>query len=240
MGADGGSIPTRKELVKRKKTNQEPDKQIVSDQKWNFCALSKERLEKPVVSCALGKLYNKDAIVKYLLGDEKYGEGDAICSHVKRMKDLVTLNLKDNPSYDGKSNISAKFVCPITLREMNGNSQFVYSRSCGCVMCLKAIKEMPSQDCCLVCGKPWPNCLVLSSVDSSSGNLLLINPSSKELDFMKSRISKKRSTKSKKRKLENAELGESDHKPAQVSTGNIVIPKVLKNDASSAIKSLYR
>lgn len=47
-------------------------------------------LQDPVVSCELGKLYNKDAIVEYLIDKTTYGDGATICGHVKSLK--VSIN----------------------------------------------------------------------------------------------------------------------------------------------------
>ena len=38
------------------------------------------------MSCALGKLYNKDALLEYLLDHAAYGDGDEICGHIKSLK----------------------------------------------------------------------------------------------------------------------------------------------------------
>jgi len=72
--------------------------------KWFFCALSKvchwptvrdqiadsglaqRPLEEPIVSCALGKLYNKDALLGYLIDKTVYGDGEAICRHIRSLK----------------------------------------------------------------------------------------------------------------------------------------------------------
>ncbi len=44
------------------------------------------KLQEPVVSCALGKLYNKDAILEYLLDKSAYGDGATICGHIRSLK----------------------------------------------------------------------------------------------------------------------------------------------------------
>lgn len=38
------------------------------------------------MSCALGKLYNKDAIIEYLLDKSAYGDGGDICGHIRSLK----------------------------------------------------------------------------------------------------------------------------------------------------------
>lgn len=47
---------------------------------------SKRLLQEPVVSCALGKLYNKDALIEYLLDKSAYGDGEEICGHIRSIK----------------------------------------------------------------------------------------------------------------------------------------------------------
>jgi hypothetical protein len=87
MGCDGGSIPKRSELVKTKKRQREDaDKTAASINEWFYCALSKEPLRPPLVSCALGKLYNKDAIYEFLLDRSCHGDGELICSHIRKPK----------------------------------------------------------------------------------------------------------------------------------------------------------
>lgn len=48
--------------------------------------LPKRLLQEPIVSCALGKLYNKDAILEYLLDKSSYGDGEMICGHIRSLK----------------------------------------------------------------------------------------------------------------------------------------------------------
>ncbi|KAJ3533114.1 hypothetical protein NM688_g7326 [Phlebia brevispora] len=150
MGNDGGSIPDRRDLVRSKPKAEQADKANQTRAKWFFCALSKKRLEEPIVSCALGKLYNKDAIIEYLLNKEMYGDGEAICGHIRSLKDVKTLKLTHNSSKTPPSEDSspdyAQFVCPLNLKEMNGSQPFVYLWTCGCVFSqsgLKAVSGTP-------------------------------------------------------------------------------------------------
>ncbi|KAJ3190376.1 Protein RTF2 [Gaertneriomyces sp. JEL0708] len=171
MGCDGGSIPRRDELVKTKKAAERADPRIQLIANWFFCALSKQELAAPVVSCALGKLYNKDAILEFLLSKSNaYGDGELICKHVTSFKDVVTLNLTPNPSYNASKNgdttnaivvghiderpMISRFACPITGREMNGKYRFSYIATCGCVFSEQALKEVPSATC-LKCNKEF-------------------------------------------------------------------------------------
>ncbi|GAA5836791.1 hypothetical protein JCM3766R1_006265 [Sporobolomyces carnicolor] len=164
MGNDGGSIPKRDDLVKTKKKRSREDDKDSRRQRWAFCALSKQPLRQPVVSCPLGKLYNKEAVISYLLNPPSAGEaspfgsdGLLVASHIRSLKDVTTLRLTPNPALDdsnadeteattlggsGEQSRAAPFVCPISLREMNGTIKFVYRKPCGCVMSEVALKEM--------------------------------------------------------------------------------------------------
>ncbi|GAA5995813.1 hypothetical protein JCM5350_000570 [Sporobolomyces pararoseus] len=165
MGNDGGSIPKRDDLVKtKKKRSREDDKDSIR-QRWAFCALSKQPLRQPVVSCPLGKLYNKEAVISYLLNppssstdSSPFGsDGLLVASHIRSLKDVTTLRLTPNPALSDSTETeteattlggtseqsrAAPFVCPISLREMNGSVKFVYRKPCGCAMSEVALKEM--------------------------------------------------------------------------------------------------
>jgi hypothetical protein len=117
-------------------------------------------LSKPVASCGLGKLYSKEALLRYLVDRTSYGDGDKICSHIRSGKDVVTLNLTDNPAYNAKAikeknatagdfeqEPMAKFICPISMKEMNGKQRFLYLDSCGCAFAEQSLKEVPSKEC---------------------------------------------------------------------------------------------
>lgn len=101
MGNDGGSIPDRRDLVRSKPKAEQADRANQTRARWFFCALSKvsvgptilanaksqqRRLQEPIVSCPLGKLYNKDSIIEFLLDRSSYGDGDDICGHIRSLK----------------------------------------------------------------------------------------------------------------------------------------------------------
>ncbi|KDQ51317.1 hypothetical protein JAAARDRAFT_62533 [Jaapia argillacea MUCL 33604] len=154
MGNDGGSIPDRRDLVRTKKKAEQADKANQTRAKWFFCALSKRPLQEPVVSCQLGRLYNKDALVEYLLDRSAYGDGEAICGHIRSLKDVKTLKLTTNPTKSTAATAIAdsedsrpQFVCPLTFKEMNGSQPFVYITACGCVFSQAGLKSMgPSKE----------------------------------------------------------------------------------------------
>ncbi|WVW84130.1 hypothetical protein I302_106159 [Kwoniella bestiolae CBS 10118] len=145
MGADGGSIPDRRDLVRTKAQAGQTDKSLLREL-YVLCALSKKPLSKPVVLDPLGKLYNKDSILEYFLDKTKYGDGEQICGHLKGVKDLLTLNLTSNPDYSPSTATAdtqytkTPFICPLSLREMSGVIPFIAIKSCGCVFSDAALR----------------------------------------------------------------------------------------------------
>lgn len=115
------------------------------------------------MSCDLGKLYNKDAIIEYLLDKSSYGDGEEICGHIRSLKvrwfiivstppylsltqDIKTLKLTTRSTSGTPSDVrpgdASRFVCPLNQKEMNGAQPFVYIRSCGCVFSQSALREV--------------------------------------------------------------------------------------------------
>ncbi|KAK9326449.1 Rtf2 RING-finger-domain-containing protein [Lipomyces orientalis] len=166
MGNDGGSIPTRRELVKSSKgerTSSELFEQNLLNATfvWSTCILSKKSLQLPIVSDYLGRLYNKDSVLEWLISPENFGDGDAIVPHIKSFKDVVELKIS-------KDENSGKWICPITGKELKaGGSKFVYLPECGHVFAESAFRVIDT-DNCLECGSMY-----------SKANVVTINPTTK-------------------------------------------------------------
>ncbi|KAJ3330734.1 hypothetical protein HDU76_004996 [Blyttiomyces sp. JEL0837] len=165
MGCDGGTIPKRHELVKTRAKSPTPDKIAQAKAKWECCALSKEPLRAPLVGCNLGRLYNKEKVIEFLLNRKAFGDGDILADHITSMKDVIDLNLTPNPESDEKESSTmhgstretvkkAQWICPVTMKEMNGKYRFSFLTTCGCVISEQAMKEVPSTTC-LRCNKPY-------------------------------------------------------------------------------------
>ncbi|CAA7266372.1 unnamed protein product [Cyclocybe aegerita] len=210
MGNDGGSIPDRRDLVRSKPKAEQADKANQVRAKWFFCALSKRKLQEPVVSCALGKLYNKDAIIEYLLDKSAYGDGETICGHIRSLKDVKTLKLTPNSTPLSSASTEAservQFVCPLNLKEMNGVQPFVYISTCGCVFSQAGLKtvarsaspkekeekgkekekeptpDQESLDLCPQCGTKY----------SPKEDVILVNPSREEENNLRIAMERKR------------------------------------------------
>lgn len=168
MGADGGSIPKRADLVRTRKrpVQEEPANKVDA---WKYCHLSRQPLTAPIVACPKGRLYNKEAILKHLLlraAGELTTEVDPLV-HIRGLRDLRTLRLTPNPAYQRSSTgttvrigervdeATSPFICPVTGKEMNGNFCFGYLRTCGCVLAevaLTRLEVVSSMEACPQCG----------------------------------------------------------------------------------------
>jgi len=272
MGNDGGSIPDRRDLVRTKPKAEQADKANQTKARWFFCALSKKKLQEPVVSCALGKLYNKDSIIEFLLDRSTYGDGENICSHVRSLKDVKTLKMTLNsiplPS-NGSSEPTdqAQFVCPLSMKEMNGSQPFVYISTCGCVFSQAGLKTVtsskekgkekedsttpPSRSVIELC----PNC----ATKYTQENVVLLNPGLEEEETLRFAIERNRSQESAKRKAKkrknDSDQGEPPKKKQETApiinaatvtgTSRAVASELEKEEAkrkatmSAAVKSLY-
>ncbi|XP_072045981.1 replication termination factor 2-like [Amphiura filiformis] len=202
MGCDGGTIPRRDELVRLKKKPEQKDKHMERMAKWLHCAITQEPLREPIVACELGRLYNKESILEYLLDKSTSDSAD----HIRSLKDVRVLTLTENPAY-GKRKVDkgdayvdtheAPFICPVTGIEMNGLYKFCYLWTCGCAMSEKALKEVKSA-VCHKCGVPY------------NSDEIILNGSDEDVEQLRTKMderrarakAEKKSKKAQKRKLE--------------------------------------
>ncbi|CCX35410.1 Putative uncharacterized protein [Taphrina deformans PYCC 5710] len=169
MGNDGGSIPLRSELVKLKGAPQKVAETATANNEhaWKYCALSRAALSEPLASDALGRLYNKESIIRYILDNDAFGDVSHEIPHIKKMKDVV--ELKTSKSQD-------KFICEVTRRDMNGSSKFVYLTTCGHVFAAEALHTIETHEC-LICSKPY------ASID-----IITLNPNESDRELLQTRL----------------------------------------------------
>nr|XP_002125002.1 protein RTF2 homolog [Ciona intestinalis] len=190
MGCDGGTIPKRHELVRTKQKSETTEKQVELDMKWKYCVLTNQLLTEPIVACELGRLYNKDAVIEYLLDKDK---DKPKMDHIKGLKDLHTLVLTKNPSWDNKAEKgdsyidtnAAKYICPVAGIEMNGRYSFSYIGSCNCVLSDRALKQV-RDNVCPVCCKQY-------TVD----DVIVINGNEEQVSKLEEKLLKRKEMKSK-------------------------------------------
>ncbi|KAH9172886.1 DUF602-domain-containing protein [Lactarius sanguifluus] len=128
----------RRDLVRNKPKAEQADKANQTRARWFFCALSKRPLQEPIVSCELGKLYNKDAMIEFLLDRSAFGDGEDICGHIRSLKAI----LLPNRGHRIQGVDRGLFVCPLNLKEMTGVVPFVYLSTCGCVFSQAGLKAV--------------------------------------------------------------------------------------------------
>ena len=245
MGNDGGSIPTRRELVKEaaRDLSTTQVKEIQTEQQehyWSTCALSHQPLSLPVVSDALGTLYNKDAVLNHLLTaaqEDKQGleaEGEAFKDRLRSLRDVVEVKFQLHDEKEKASAPKQTWVCPITGKALGPGVKAVYLVPCGHAFVESAIKEMGGESC-LQCNEQY-----------SPNDVIPILPTSQtEKDRLEQRIQrlkeqslthslKKAPGSSRKRKknanVEDAIVGESESIRAQPTlSGPEKLPKPESN-----------
>ncbi|KPI42809.1 Replication termination factor 2 [Cyphellophora attinorum] len=172
MGNDGGSIPTRRELVKTAATNpsttdlKEKQREHLAH-RWSQCPLSHRALVPPIVSDHTGDLYNKDAVLQFLLPEEVGGLGREeregyeawLRGRVKGLKDVVELKFQVEGGDEAeKKGGDEKWVCPITGKELGVGVKSVYVVPCGHAFSAEAVREVGKAGTkgeCSVCGQGY-------------------------------------------------------------------------------------
>ncbi|XP_020339373.1 replication termination factor 2-like isoform X2 [Oncorhynchus kisutch] len=222
MGCDGGTIPKRHELVKGPKKVEKVDKNAELAARWKYCALSTEKLRRPIVACDLGRLYNKDAVIEYLLDKSADRPNSEVASHLRGIKDIKELNLTDNPAWEGERRNTkgdryedmhcAMFICPVVGLEMNGKHRFCFLQTCGCVFSDRALKEVKTE-ICHKCGDPFKD-----------ENLVVLNGNKEEVEKLREKMEEKRAKatkKPKKNKVAETVAKPSDSKENPESTETV-------------------
>ncbi|TEA32703.1 hypothetical protein DBR06_SOUSAS4210003 [Sousa chinensis] len=226
MGCDGGTIPKRHELVKGPKKVEKVDKNAELVAQWNYCTLSQEILRRPIVACELGRLYNKDAIIEFLLDKSSEKALGKAASHIKSIKNVTELRLSDNPAWEGdKGNTKgdkhddlqrARFICPVVGLEMNGRHRFCFLRCCGCVFSERALKEIKAE-VCHTCGAAF-----------QEDDVIVLNGTKEDVETLKRRMEGRRlrsklGKKTKKPKvaesLSKSDVSEEAPGPSNMKTG---------------------
>lgn len=231
MGCDGGTIPKRDELVRMKKKPEQVEKNYELNAKWFHCALSQAELRSPVVCCELGNLYNKEAVLEYLI--DKSSVTSDVASHIRSLKDVKELNLTNNPTFDQKSVEQAdsyldfqasRFICPVVGIEMNGRYKFCFLWKCGCVFSERALREVPST-VCNKCGKPF-----------SDDDIVVINGSEDEMSSMRVKMEERRQKAKLEKKAKKTKFSETKTAANGESSGNSVNGESLKDGPEKPAK----
>lgn len=207
MGCDGGTIPRRDELVRVKKKPEAKDKETDLAFKWKCCAITQEILQEPIVTCHLGKLYSKVALIEALLDRRTL---PVSCKHIKSLKDVKQLNLTKNPEFNKNSSKKngtpdekgSPYICPVLSLEMSGKFRFVVLWSCGCAFSERALKEIGTKNC-HKCTKPFED-----------DDVVILNGNEEDLKLMNVKMEirqlKQKKNKEKKIKIKTEEMSETE------------------------------
>lgn len=175
MGNDGGSIPTRRELVKNAARTPNTSELKATQHEaqsyaWEYCPLSNRPLIAPMVSDCAGTLYNKDSIIEHLLPKDDdvpalvtKEKEDILHGRVKGLRDIVEVKFTVT-----KEGSEEKRICPITSKELGPSHKAVYLVPCGHAFSEAAIREVATE-ACVECNEPY-----------TSENIIPILPFSKE------------------------------------------------------------
>lgn len=226
MGCDGGTIPRRDELVRMKKKPEQKDKVSERSFKWRNCALTQQRLQEPIVSCGLGRLYSKSSVIEALL--DKETKPDCI-SHIKGLKDIKDLKLTKNPAYKDTEHLegtvdegSAPYICTICGLEMTGKFRFIYLWSCGCVMAERALKVL-KQNICHLCQTPF-----------TDEDIVVLNGTDEDVEELKIKMANRvAGRKTKKTKVKTEQQTPSTSVTAASSTEPVPSGSTVKEEPSS-------
>jgi len=192
MGLDGGTIISRADVIRGNSwrlangstsrssrggsvdnlPSTEPSqgtKQELKKSSWRTCALTGQQLKEPIVACELGKLYNRDAIIEFLMkeGQFVYSQEELKKNgfgHITSLKSVFEVRFTKNPESKGEKSITVEettsytpglFVCPVTQLETNGLHPFVALRTCGHAVSEKAITLFAALSACPICNMTY-------------------------------------------------------------------------------------
>ncbi|WPG99324.1 DUF602-domain-containing protein [Acrodontium crateriforme] len=230
MGNDGGSIPTRRELVKEAARNPTTSqlKESQHEQQhfhWTTDPISNAPLARPIVSDSAGRLYNKDTILEFLIQGARKDDAERVCrGGVNSLKDVVEVHFE----LDGDATKTANEVwkCPVTNTRLGPGSKAAYLVPCGHAFSGSALKEVSSSKClvCDVAYAPSDVIPILPLAETDVARLALRMQMLKEKGLAHS-LKKSGGKESKKRKKKEQEKdegtevnGEKASKPANSST----------------------
>jgi len=228
MGNDGGSIPTRRELVKEAAKNPsaaqvKESQHEQQEYQWTTDPISRQPLEAPVVSDSSGKLYNKATILEYLVEGTRKEEAERETNGaVKSLKDIVEVKFELDsdaslvPEDREEKSRSKKAVwkCPVTGDRLGPGSKAVYIVPCGHAFSGAAIKEVSGEKC-LTCDVEYASNDIIpinSVIDTDIARLSLRAKTLQEKGL--SHSLKKASGGSKKRKKRDEQAVATEEKGA--------------------------
>lgn len=151
----------------------ELDGKIDKQTRWSTCHISGQPLEVPIAADFLGTLYNKEAVLEFLLARNGYfadqeaehrylnqlrASGNAF-DHLRTKNDVFAVNLEmrgatsGSERADGGARCTSDYRCPVTDLPCLGNLMSALP-ACGHVFSDRAIAQMTEQ-ACSICSRPF-------------------------------------------------------------------------------------
>ncbi|OBT84919.1 hypothetical protein VE02_06560 [Pseudogymnoascus sp. 03VT05] len=250
MGNDGGSIPTRRELVKNAAldptTTEVKATQLESQtHAWTYCPLSQRPLSTPIVSDCAGTLYNKDAIIEHLLPSDDSSPGtksdheEVLKGRVKSLRDVVEVKFQTAKDEVAKAEIR---LCPITSKELGPTTKSVYLVPCGHAFAEVATREVAGV-ACMECNEPYVSENIITILPTTKEDIGRLDERIKRLRDSGLTHSLKKAPGSKKRKkhteAETKETAEKSNEANGIKSKDDVqskIPAGIPDDVSSTLQ----
>lgn len=153
------------------RTVEQADARELGSIRWSCCTLTGEELRPPIVACELGALYNRESVLRFLLGKLSFpfNNQEAVqhaFGHITSLRSVFDVRLTPDPSVAARGGgaaapVSASamageatadaassgpraacFACPIVHCVADGRVPFVAMRPCGCVVSKRALKHL--------------------------------------------------------------------------------------------------
>ncbi|CAD0095880.1 unnamed protein product [Aureobasidium vineae] len=239
MGNDGGSIPTRRELVKeaaRDPTTTEIKQSQHERQEygWSTDPITRKPLSPPIVSDSNGKLYNKESIIEYLLPSDdvtttKADADTVLQGSVKSLKDVVEIkfDVDTNAEKDAKN----AWKCPVTGDRLGPGEKAVYLVPCGHAFSATAIKEV-SGERCVTCDQEYASNDVIPILPTTPEDIARLSLRVKTLKEKGLAHSLKKAAKESKKRKKREEVDEA---PALVPVTDKKDANNINNSSTAAL-----
>ncbi|EFJ43098.1 hypothetical protein VOLCADRAFT_119208 [Volvox carteri f. nagariensis] len=178
MGLDGGTIVTRSDVLRGQSwrvaqsdrsrstrggnasrvPTETADEALRRSTAWSTCALSSQPLQAPIVACSLGRLYNKDAVLRFLLAKKGHMTShEALLEYANQLRvaaaaaeratstatglGIAAAATGEAPATSSSVGAATSFVCPITLLPCDRHPCSAL-RPCGHVISERALANI--------------------------------------------------------------------------------------------------
>lgn len=178
-------------------------------------------MTKPVVADYTGDLYNKDAILQYLLPDDvspldKVEAEKFVQGRVKSLKDIVEVHFEIEKDDTLKTE---KWTCPVTSKELGPNVKAVFIVPCGHAFSREALEVMKDVNNCPSCGSPFESRDIIPILPYTEADKNAVIERMETLKNLGLTHSLKKASGSKKRKANGNIKADGDSKPEALENG---------------------